>query len=110
MSSQGEELIPNEEDEDVNVDMGYFEEDEGGEPEPSETADTSNRSIKSLGMLTKRFIKFLQESPVGLVDINLVRFEQLSFLKRSFSRLRTNSTFHRSDESTILQTFWKGST
>lgn len=56
---------------DIELEDNYFDD---AEPElTTETpTDTSNRSIKSLGMLTKRFIKFLQESPVGLVDINSV--------------------------------------
>lgn len=64
-------------DEDIDImDDNFFDEAGTEEPELSNeaTADTSNRNMKSLGMLTKRFIKFLQDSPVGLVDINSVSF------------------------------------
>ncbi|KAI6189972.1 E2F-TDP domain-containing protein [Aphelenchoides bicaudatus] len=71
MSNQGEEFIPNEEDTMELEDDSFFEDEDAGAELQSEIAGTSNRSIKSLGMLTKRFIKFLQDSPVGLVDINL---------------------------------------
>jgi hypothetical protein len=72
MSAEGEEeFIPNEDD-GLNMEEDFFEDEDAEGAEIPETADTSNRSIKSLGMLTKRFIKFLQDSPVGLVDINLV--------------------------------------
>lgn len=62
-----EETIDVEEYEDFAVDE---EEEQSSRHET--LADTSSRSGKSLGTLTRRFIEFLQDSPVGLVDINSV--------------------------------------
>ncbi|KAI6186545.1 E2F-TDP domain-containing protein [Aphelenchoides besseyi] len=57
---------------DMDDEMDDFVDDEDEQNSQNQTTSDSNaRHEKSLGTLTKRFIKFLQDSPVGLVDINL---------------------------------------
>ncbi|KAI6227502.1 E2F-TDP domain-containing protein [Aphelenchoides fujianensis] len=54
--------------EEEEIDFGDEDEDRSSR---SDTANEQNaRTEKSLGTLTKRFIKFLQESPAGNIDIN----------------------------------------
>lgn len=52
----------------------YFDDEEDDQDlQDDSMQEASARQEKSLGTLTKRFIKFLQDSPQSLVDINTVR-------------------------------------
>lgn len=65
---------------DYEMDEELFDEDElNGRQSPDDGANVTSvggsvnsRAGKSLGMLTQRFIRFLQQTPAGLVDLNTV--------------------------------------
>ena len=63
-----DEYVGEEEEEELELEMMEDEQSSRNELH----IDTTSRSGKSLGTLTRRFIEYLQDSPVGLVDINSV--------------------------------------
>lgn len=65
---------------DYEIDEELYDEDEmNGRQSPDDGVGVTSvgggvnsRAGKSLGMLTQRFIRFLQQTPAGLVDLNTV--------------------------------------
>lgn len=48
-------------------------EDDDNQNQPGNNSASRGRAHKSLGLLTQRFIRFLQNAPTGMVDLNVVR-------------------------------------
>lgn len=51
-----------------------FEEDDNGQNQSGGGSGATGRAHKSLGLLTQRFIRFLQNAPTGMVDLNVVSY------------------------------------